>query len=315
VPVTLDNLSRGHAAAVKFGPLVTGDIADQALLAQLYAQYKPLAALHFAALIEVAESVRQPELYRHNNVDKAQVLFTGLQALGVTKIVFSSTAAVYGMPHQTGAIAEDWPLNPINPYGESKLAAERILQNMDGVDSVCLRYFNAAGALPAAGLGEAHWPESHLIPNALLAVLGLKPEPLTLYGQDYPTPDGTALRDYIHVADLAEAHARAVDYLLHGGSSTVVNLGTGAGCSVRQVIDMIAQVTGKSVPVVAGPRRAGDPPMLVADNRKAKSLLGWQPQQGLEAIIRTAHDWHTTPAYRALIAGLQERQNSPIKDK
>ena len=307
IPVTIDNLSRGHRAAVQAGPLVEGDIADRELIAQTCAQYKPLAALHFAALIEVGESVAQPELYMRNNLDKARTLFETLTAQGVHNIVFSSTAAVYGMPDRVGAIAEDWPLQPINPYGDSKLKAESFLRQMPNVNAAVLRYFNAAGAIPDAGLGEAHWPESHLIPNALLALLGIKPEPLTLFGQDYPTPDGTAMRDYIHIADLADAHVRAVEYLLRGGAGAVINLGTGSGYSVQQVIDAIERVTGKTVPRVYGPRRAGDPPFLVADNKKAKAVLGWQPQHDLDAIVDSAFAWHNSERYRTLIAAARSR--------
>jgi UDP-glucose-4-epimerase GalE len=304
-PVTFDNLGRGHRDAVRFGPLVEGDIADTALVEKTCAQFKPLAALHFAALIEVAESVRNPTLFMHNNKDKACKLFKTLKAQGVTKIVFSSTAAVYGMPGREGAIAEDWPLQPINPYGESKLQAESFLRGLSGVQTIVLRYFNAAGAIPAAGLGEAHWPESHLIPNALLTLLGIKTEPLTLFGQDYPTSDGTAMRDYIHVADLADAHIRAVEHLLADHPSEVVNLGTGAGYSVKQVVDTIERVTGRQVPHIFGPRRAGDPPFLVADNKKADRVLGWQPRHDLAAIVASAYDWHQSDRYRDMIAALQ----------
>ncbi len=303
VPVTLDDLRHGHPSAVKFGPLIEGDVGDTALVQKICAEHKPVAALHFAALIEVAESVREPARYIDNNVHKAQRLFQALQSSGVTKVVFSSTAAVYGMPGRAGAIAEDWPLQPINPYGQTKLDAENFLRGLLGVTSVALRYFNAAGALPEVGLGEAHRPETHLVPNALLSLLNLKAEPLTVFGTDYPTPDGTAVRDYIHIADLAEAHLRALGYLLQGGKTEAVNLGTGTGASIKTVLDSIQNITGKAVPFVYGPRRLGDPPFLVADNKRALSILGWQPRLGLTDIVTSAYEWHSSAIYRALMDG------------
>ncbi|MDX2028356.1 MAG: UDP-glucose 4-epimerase GalE [Alphaproteobacteria bacterium] len=300
-PITLDNLSRGHRAAAKFGPLIEGNIGDSALIQKICAEYKPIAAMHFAALIEVGESVRFPDLFMDNNTAKAKKLFETLQTDGVNKVVFSSTAAVYGMPDRPGVIAEDWPLKPINPYGESKLQAEQHLRNIQGMRSVALRYFNAAGALPEQELGEAHWPESHLVPNALLAVLGHKAEGLTIFGQDYPTSDGTAVRDYIHVLDLAEAHILALEYLLKGGGNTAINLGTGTGISVKEIVDTIAAVTGKPVPLTYGARRPGDSAFLVADNQKAKTTLNWQPKLGLREIIASAHAWHASPLYRKLV--------------
>ena len=288
-PVTLDNLGHGYREAVKFGPLVEGDIGDQALVAKICAQYKPLAALHFAALIEVAESVKQPALYMENNGEKARRLIEALRRGGVTRVVFSSTAAVYGLPGKEGPIAEDAPLKPINPYGESKLKAETYLREQKDMTSVILRYFNAAGA-GEDGIGEAHGPETHLIPNALLALLGMKPG-FTVFGQDYPTPDGTAKRDYIHILDLADAHLLALDHLLAGKDSAAINLGTGTGASVKEVLAAIASVAGREVPHSFGPRRVGDPPYLVADNKKAKQVLGWQPRRSLQEIIASALRW------------------------
>jgi UDP-glucose-4-epimerase GalE len=305
-PVTLDNLRNGHRRSVKFGPLVEGDIGDIALVKEICATYKPVAALHFAALIEVGESVRRPDLYRENNFIKAQRLFETLQSCGVDKFVFSSTAAVYGMPAQIGAIAEDWPLQPINPYGQTKLDAENFLRTLPNIQSVALRYFNAAGANNDADLGEAHWPESHLIPNAVLALLGIKPEPLTVFGTDYPTPDGTAVRDYIHIDDLADAHIKALDYLLQGKPSTAINLGTSTGASVKMVLDAIEKKAGKPVPFTYGPRRAGDPPFLVADNKKALNTLGWQPKLGLADIVASAFAWHSSAGYKHLIESRKE---------
>jgi UDP-glucose 4-epimerase len=300
-PVVLDNLCRGHGSMVKFGPLIEGDIGDTDLITQICAQYKPLAAMHFAALIEVAESVKSPHLFMDNNWKRACTLMDALRGNGVNKVVFSSTAAVYGIPEHPGAIAEDWPLKPVNPYGESKLLAEGYLRQQEQMRSVVLRYFNAAGALPKNGLGEAHWPESHLIPNALLTLLSMKSGKFTLFGEDYPTPDGTAVRDYIHVADLAEAHMAALEYLLKDGTSAIINLGTGIGYSVKEVLDMVKKVTGTSVKVTHGARRAGDPPYLVADNTRAAKMLNWRPRLELEVIVTTAFAWHATPLYRRLI--------------
>ena len=300
-PVVLDNLTRGHREAVRFGPLIEGDIGDANLVREICARYKPLAALHFAAFIEVAESVKFPALFLENNRDKAQILFQTLQDAHVTKIVFSSTAAVYGLPDQTTPLTEDCPTQPINPYGQSKLEAEHFLRRLPHVNSVALRYFNASGAGTEAGLGEAHWPESHLIPNALLAGMGKKPEGLTLFGQDYPTPDGTAIRDYIHISDLAEAHLRALDYLLQGGVSEIINLGCGQGHSVKQIVETVKHIIGKKVPVTLGARRTGDPALLVASNQKAQTVLGWKPTRGLEEIIQSAYTWHQSSAYDRLI--------------
>jgi UDP-glucose 4-epimerase/UDP-arabinose 4-epimerase len=304
-PVTLDNLGHGHREAVKYGPFAEGDIGDTALIGKICAQYKPLAALHFAALIEVGESVKQPDLYMQNNWEKARRLMESLRANDVTRVVFSSTAAVYGMPDREGPIAEDWPLKPINPYGESKLKAETFLRGQDAMESVILRYFNAAGA-GADGLGEAHEPETHLVPNAILALLGLKPA-LTVFGEDYPTPDGTALRDYIHVLDLADAHVMALDHLLANKGSAAINLGTGTGASVKEVLAAVKAVAARDVPHSFGPRRPGDPPFLVADNKKARQILGWQPQRTLRDIIASALAWHRSPVYKKLITAHEGR--------
>ena len=300
-PVTLDNLTRGHREAVRFGPLVEGDCGNRALVQEMCARYQPLAAMHFAALIEVSESVKFPDLFMTNNWDKARTLFQTLQINGVTKVVFSSTAAVYGIPDQNILLTEDCPLRPINPYGQSKLEAEQFLRAQPQMSAIALRYFNASGAETEAGLGEAHWPESHLIPNAILAGIGKKPEGLTIFGQDYATPDGTAVRDYIHVSDLAAAHVQALDYLLQGGASEVINLGCGNGYSVKQVIEMSERIIGKPVPATYGARRAGDPALLVAGNSKAQAVLGWKPQRGLEVIVRSAYTWHQSAAYDSLI--------------
>ena len=302
-PVVIDNLSSGHAWAAGFGPFRQGDIGDADFVRSVCAEFKPAALMHFAALIEVAESVKYPEKFWDNNVARADILFRTALESGVRHAVFSSTAAVYGMP-EASPLTEDMPLNPINPYGATKLAAEQALQAMDsgGMRSVALRYFNAAGAAPPeVKIGEAHWPESHLMPNAILAALGLNP-PLTVFGGDYPTPDGTAVRDYVHVLDLAAAHIAALRYLLGGGATAVCNLGCGAGYSVKQVLDTVADYFGRPVPAQTGARRAGDPPVLVADAARARSMLGWTPQYGLPEIVASAAVWHQSARYREALA-------------
>jgi UDP-glucose-4-epimerase GalE len=267
---------------------------------------RPVAALHFAAFIEVAESVANPARYFGNNRDKAALFFDALAAEGVKKIVFSSTAAVYG--DGGGILTEDHPTRPVNPYGQSKLEAETRLRAMDGVASVCLRYFNVAGAAPEAGLGEAHFPESHLIPRIVLPLIGLPVElenaldlsaqGFRIYGDDYPTPDGTAVRDYVHVLDLAEAHVLALRYLLDGGGSALFNLGSGGGYSVKEIVRAARDVMDwpDCNPVIA-PRRAGDAAMLVANSDKARTKLGWRPRHGVAEMIASAATWHRSKTY------------------
>jgi len=291
LPVTYDNLVNGHEAAVQWGPLERGDILDRARLQQVIKAHQPVAAMHFAALASVAESVADPEAYRRNNVEGSRTLFGALLDYGVTHIVFSSTAAVYGTP-QSVPIPEDAPKAPINPYGETKLAVERMLEELArerGLTATALRYFNAAGADPDGEIGEDHDPETHLIPLALAAASGAG-RALTLYGDDYPTPDGTCVRDYIHVSDLSVAHVAA---LRSGAGFRAFNLGTGSGASVRQVLDAVERVTGKAVPHWLGPRREGDPAELVADPSRAFSGLGWTPRlSDLDTIVETAWAWH-----------------------
>ncbi|UVK85502.1 UDP-glucose 4-epimerase GalE [Pseudomonas sichuanensis] len=269
------------------------DIADAAALDALFAEYTFDAVFHFASFIQVGESVTEPGRYYQNNVAATLVLLQAMVRAGVRRLIFSSTAAVYGDP-QYIPIDEQHPKAPINPYGCSKWMVEQVLQDFDrayGLRSVCLRYFNAAGADPEGECGERHEPETHLIPLILQAASGRRPA-ITVFGRDYDTPDGTCIRDYIHVADLASAHARAVDYLVAGGASTALNLGNGLGFSVQQVIDTVRDVTGREVHVEDAPRRAGDPPRLVADAGKARQLLGWQPvYSSLEAIVRHAWNW------------------------
>lgn len=293
-PVTLDNLVYGHRDAVRWGPLVQADLADRAGLERVLRDHRISAVVHFAAYAYVGESMADPGRYFHNNVTCSLNLLDAMHATGVRRLVFSSTCATYGIP-DTVPITEDTPQRPVNPYGESKLMVERALHwhgVAHGLKSIALRYFNAAGADPAGELGERHDPETHLVPLAIDAALGLAP-PLKVMGTDYDTPDGTAVRDYIHVTDLANAHVRALAYLERGGASAALNLGTGHGHSVREVIAMVERVTGLKVPRIDAPRRAGDPPVLVAAPGRAKALLGWQPSWSeLETIVRTAAAWH-----------------------
>ena len=297
-PVVYDSLEYGFADFVKWGPLEQGSTLDGERLSSVIRDYKPDAVMHFAAYIAAGESVQQPGKYYRNNTIGTLSLLQAMAEQGVSRLVFSSTAAVYGNPIST-PIAEDHPLAPINPYARSKLMVERILQDFDaayGMKSVALRYFNAAGADPGGELGECHDPETHLIPLALRAALGTG-APLTIFGDDYATPDGTPVRDYIHVSDLAAAHMAALDHLLNGGASEAANLGVGKGYTVREVLAAIGRVLGRQVPTVDGPRRLGDPTELVADARKAGNLLSWSPSFAtLDAIIETAAAWEASGA-------------------
>lgn len=293
-PVVLDDLGRGHRDAVRFGPLVEGDVGDRALVGRLIREHKIEAVVHFAAFTAVGESVRDPRTYWSNNTLKTFALIDTLVEHGVKDIVFSSTAATYGDPISV-PLREDHPRAPVNPYGATKLAVEMILRSYAdayGLRYMALRYFNAAGAHPDGTLGERHDPETHLVPLAIEAALG-RAKPLTIFGTDYPTPDGTAVRDYIHVLDLADAHVRALRHLRAGGASDAVNLGTGAGNSVREIVATVEAVTGKKVPHSLGPRREGDPPILVADPSRAKQLLSWTPRYtDIRELIETAARFH-----------------------
>lgn len=295
--IVLDNLGYGHREIVESvlkAELIVGDIGDRALLDQLFSQRAIGAVLHFAAYIAVGESVADPAKYYRNNVVGTLTLLEAMTAARVPHIVFSSTAATYGIP-QTPAIAEDHPQLPINPYGESKLMVERMLRDFDqayGLRSVIFRYFNAAGADPSGNLGEDHQPETHLIPLILLAALG-KRDNIAIFGTDYPTPDGTCIRDYVHVNDLAHAHVLGLEYLLRGGESTSFNLGNGNGFSVRETIAAAQAITQRPIAVVERDRRPGDPPVLVSSSDRARAVLGWQPQYpDLEAIVSHAWHWH-----------------------
>ncbi|HEY9641682.1 MAG TPA: UDP-glucose 4-epimerase GalE [Coleofasciculaceae cyanobacterium] len=295
--VVLDNLVYGHRELVDDElkvELVVGDTNDRPLLDRLFATHNIAAVIHFAAFAYVGESVSDPAKYYRNNVLGTLTLLEAMVAANVKKLVFSSTCATYGIPH-TVPIPEDHPQAPINPYGMSKLMVEKILADFDvayGLKSVCFRYFNACGADPSGRLGEDHNPETHLIPLVLLTALG-KRDSIAIFGTDYPTPDGTCIRDYIHVTDLANAHVLGVKYLLEAGSSTVFNLGNGSGFSVKQVIDAARQVTGRDIKVVECDRRPGDPPALVGSSEKAQQILGWHSQYAdLNQILTHAWNWH-----------------------
>ena len=296
-PVVFDSLVYGHEWAVQWGPFEQGDLSDRTRLDELFARYDFAAVLHFAAFAYVGESVSDPAKYYRNNVVGTLNLLETMVARDVNQIVFSSTCATYGEPEML-PINESHPQRPINPYGASKLMVERMLADFDhayGVKSVALRYFNAAGADPDGEIGEDHDPETHLIPLVLDAAAGTRAE-ITIYGDDYDTPDGTCIRDYIHVSDLASAHLLALNALQTGSASRIFNLGNGHGYSIREVINTALQVTGRAIPVTIGPRRAGDPDRLVGDASLIREVLGWQPQFGdLKSIIATAWQWHNKP--------------------
>lgn len=294
VPVTYDSLIRGHRELVKWGPLETGDIHDKARLIAVMDKYRPAAVMHFASFIFVNESVAQPQLYEHNIVGGTQTLVDAMAGANVKTLVVSSSAAVYGIPSSV-PIPEEAPCHPVNPYGAAKLKMEQLLaraQRDHGLSWVALRYFNAAGADPETETGEWHEPENHLIPLVLDAALG-KREAITINGDDYPTPDGTCVRDYIHVMDLAEAHLLAWRYAIGNPGGAAFNLGTGHGASVRQVVAAARKVTGRNIPVRYGKRRDGDPPALVADSAYAQRVLGWMPRRSdLASQIADAWAWH-----------------------
>jgi UDP-glucose 4-epimerase len=291
--MTLDNLSSGHRDAVVGGEFIQGDIADTACLDRIFTTFKPDAVMHFASFIQVGESVRKPDIYYRNNVTNTLNLLDAMLKYNVKKFIFSSTAAVFGEPDYV-PIDEIHPNRPLNPYGRSKWIIEQVLADYDKAfdfRSVCLRYFNAAGADPEGQLGERHDPETHLIPLILQAASGRR-ENIHVFGRDYDTPDGTCIRDYIHIVDLCSAHLAALDYLCQDGQSDRFNLGNGAGFSVQQVIDAVEQVSGRKVTVINGPRREGDPARLVADSKRAKLTLNWEPKfTDLETIVAHAWQW------------------------
>jgi UDP-glucose 4-epimerase len=287
-----DNLSTGHQWAVRKDELIEGDLGDINYLQKVLDKEKPLAVMHFAASTIVSTSVERPELYFRNNVINSFNLFEAVLAVGVKCCIFSSSAAVYGNPQQV-PVLEDHPLNPVNPYGEGKVFVERALRWYEaahGLRYISLRYFNAAGADPEAELGEVHNPETHLIPRILDVAMG-KRSKIEIYGTDYDTPDGTCIRDYIHVNDLAQAHILALEALVDGNPSRVYNLGNERGFSVKEVVDCARTVTNHPIPVRESSRRQGDPPVLVASSERIKKELGWKSHYDLEAILKTAWGW------------------------
>jgi UDP-glucose 4-epimerase len=299
LPIIVDNLSHGHREIVERAvgtSIIVADTRDTTAMNRIFAENRIDAVMHFAAFIEVGESVKDPLSFYDNNVYGTVNLLRCAQSAGIRNFVFSSTCATYGPP-QIVPIPEDHPQNPMSPYGQTKLMVERILADCEiafGLRSVSFRYFNAAGAHPKGGLGEDHAPETHLIPLVLDAALGRRAH-VSIFGADYDTPDGTCVRDYIHVSDLADAHVLGVEYLLRGGASTAVNLGNGRGFSVKEVIATVERVTGRKIPVEMAARRAGDPAVLVGSSNKARQLLGWTPRfPELETIIAHAWNWHQT---------------------
>lgn len=291
--VVADNLCTGHWQAVKGAQLRVGDVRDGGFLDRLFSEFPIDGVINFAAFSLVGESVADPLKYYGNNVAGAVSMLTAMKNHEVDKIVFSSTAATYGEPEKQ-PIEETDRTEPTNPYGATKLAIEGMLKWCDGAYGIryaALRYFNAAGANTDVDIGEDHSPETHLIPIVLQAALGKRPH-VGIFGEDYPTADGTCVRDYIHVRDLAQAHLLALEYLDRGGESGSFNLGSGDGFSVKEIIDTARKVTGKPIPAVAEPRRAGDPSVLIASNQKAREVLGWVPQRGLSEIIADAWTWH-----------------------
>ena len=293
-PVVYDNLSNGHAEFVKWGPLEQGDIRDRERLGAVIETYRPAAIVHFAALIEVGESVKDPAAFFDNNIAGTLALLRVAQDTGIDKLVFSSTCATYGLPEAV-PMNEAHPQIPINPYGRSKLIVEQMLDDLDrykGFRSVVLRYFNAAGADPEGRIGEWHSPETHAVPLAIEAALGRR-SGFNVFGTDYETRDGTCVRDFVHVMDLADAHSRAVRYLLDGGESVALNLGTGNGTTVKELLAAVENVAGRNFTIGHEDRRDGDSPALVADNAKARAVLGWAPRHDLASIVETAWNWHS----------------------
>ena len=293
-PIAFDNLVYGHRQAVKFGPFIEGSIGDSKLLRDVFSEYQIAAVMHFAAFCYVGESVTEPAKYYRNNVANTLNLLEAMVEKNVNNFIFSSSCATYGEPVEI-PITEQHPQNPINPYGRTKLMVEQILddfKNAYGLNSVCLRYFNAAGADPDGELGEDHEPETHLIPLVLQTALGQR-ERIDIFGDDYPTKDGTCIRDYIHINDLAQAHFLALEKLLNGQPGGKYNLGNSNGYSVKEVVEVARNVTGKPISSKIVERRPGDPAVLIGSSEKAIKELGWRPQfSNLDAIIETAWKWH-----------------------
>jgi UDP-arabinose 4-epimerase len=304
LPVAFDNLVRGHRWAVRWGPFVQGDIRDRAALESALDAHKPVAVMHFAAFAYVGESMTDPAKYYGNNVAGTLTLLEAMHSRAVGQMVFSSSCATYGHP-QSPRIAEDHPQNPINPYGASKLMAEQMLHDFGaahGLRSIRLRYFNAAGADPSGEIGECHEPETHLIPLLLDAAAGVGPE-VTIFGDQHGTPDGTCIRDYVHVSDIADAHVLALQALQGGHAGRAYNLGNGQGFSVASVVDIVRSETGRALTPKMGASRPGDPGCLVGDSSAIRKELGWRPRYpDLPTIVRTAWQWHRRPADPVVLA-------------
>lgn len=297
-PVVYDNLSKGHREAVKDYPFEMGDLGDAVRLSEVFKKHKIDAVMHFAAFIEVGESVKEPAKYYNNNVSKVLTLLDTMVEQGIKYFVFSSTAATFGEPVKE-KIDESHPQSPINPYGNTKLMVEKILTDFDnayGLKSTALRYFNASGADDSGEIGESHNPESHLIPIVLQAAAGKRPS-IKMFGDDYPTPDGTCVRDYVHVNDLARAHILALEKMFSDNKSERFNLGSGNGFSVAELVKEAKKITGVDFKVEVAPRREGDPAVLVADSTKARQVLGWEPEYTLTQIIETAWKWEQNRKY------------------
>ncbi|KJZ82377.1 UDP-glucose 4-epimerase [Candidatus Liberibacter solanacearum] len=293
LPIVLDNLSSGHAEFVLWGPLEQVDIRDRTNLRKVFAKYNPISVMHFSALTNVRESVKNPSLFYEINVTGSFNLIASAIEANVKRFIFSSTCATYGIP-KNAILTENDPQKAITPYGYTKYIVERELLNhnkVNGLRSVALRYFNAAGATFDNVIGEWHDPETHIIPLAIKTALGYQ-DRFEVFGQDYATIDGTCLRDYVHVLDLANAHVMALEYLLNGGDNIAINLGTGNGSTVKEILSTIRRIYGCTFPISYAPRRVGDPPALVADNKKAKNVLGWSPKYTLNDIIKSAWNWH-----------------------
>lgn len=292
--VVFDNFGCGHRDFIKWGEYLEGDLLDVNSIDSVFKKYRPDAVMHFAAYAYVGESVEDPSKYYRNNVVGTLNLLDAMKAKGVKYFIFSSTCAVYGVP-EVIPLKEDHHLMPINPYGATKAVIERMLNDFDvayGIKSVSLRYFNAAAADPDCEIGEDHTPETHLIPLVLDAASGRRPH-ITIFGTDYETPDSTCIRDYVHVADLADVHVKALEYLLSGGKTDVFNIGSGKGYSVREVIEAAKHITGKQIPVMEGARRPGDPPALVSSSEKAEKVFSWKPRyNNIEVIIKHAWQWY-----------------------
>jgi UDP-arabinose 4-epimerase len=314
-PVTYDNLTRGNPEAVQWGALEVGELADSTRLREVFAQYQPAAVVHFAALAYVDESNKNPALYYQNNVGGTAALLDAMRACGVGKIVFSSSCTVYGTPTLV-PVSEEMPYAPISPYGATKMICERMLKECASafpLSFIALRYFNAAGADPDGEIGECHVPETHAIPLLLDAATG-ESKGFTIYGDDYPTADGTCVRDYIHVTDLADAHVKAVRALLNGADSTVFNLGTGRGWSVHELVDTVRKVTGCDFPVRVGARRPGDPPALIAAASRARDKLDWRPRYG-DLSVQVEHAWSWRQGNSKTWKRMMSRGRSALADR